>query len=126
MICLVGITTSYWLNQLISIKHNLTRPAYLGVILLTGILLVYPLYASRNYISRLPEYAKWAAFWDQHDLAIQQGKQAGIMDLNVVQIDHIIPDVGGLSPDPGHWYNICASQYYSVKTITADQPGWDD
>ena len=126
MISLAGFTTGYWLEQWMRSKPKLTRTAYLGMTLLVGVLLVYPLYASRNIYSGLPEYAKWSTFWDQRNLAIQQDKQAGIMDLNVVQIDHIIPDVGDLSPDPGHWYNICASQYYGVQTITADQPGWDE
>jgi hypothetical protein len=48
------------------------------------------------------------------------------MDLEVVEIDHIIPDVGDLYPSPKHWHNVCASAYYGVNTISANQPGWDD
>jgi hypothetical protein len=45
--------------------------------------------------------------------------------LEVMQLDHVIPDVGELNPDPGYWYNQCAAGYYGIDSISANQPGWD-
>lgn len=98
----------------------------LGGIFLLGIISLYPLRAARNVLTSAPRYQKWASFWDERDQEIRAFKQAGILDVEVVKIDHIIPHVGDLSHDPGAWYNLCAQGYYGVHSISANKPGWDD
>jgi hypothetical protein len=59
------------------------------------------------------------------DTDIRTASAQGFVDVQVVEIDHIIDRVGDLAPDPGHWYNICAAAYYQVNSIRADLPGGD-
>ncbi len=87
---------------------------------------LYPLRAADVVIKDLPHYQKWSQFWDARDREIRDAKESGVQDIEVVQIDHIIPRVGELSPDPGFWYNGCAAEYYGVDSISASLSGWDD
>jgi hypothetical protein len=119
---ITGYQANHWL-QSIQRKSNAIQG---GILILAVVLLIYPIYASRNIFTQFPQYQKWASFWDARDLYIRQAKQAGQKQLEVIEIDHIIPGVGDLSSDPGHWYNLCAAQYYDVSSITANQPGWDE
>jgi hypothetical protein len=77
-------------------------------------------------IAELPRHRKWAAFWDERDQAIREARALGIMDIEVVELDHIVPNVGELQPDDNFWYNNCAEDYYDVRTLRANLPGWDD
>lgn len=116
------------LGTSIALRHTGRGSIYpfLCGILLIGIISLYPLRATRNVLAEVPRYQKWATYWDARDQEIRSAKQAGILDIEVVNIDHIIPRVGDLSPDPGHWYNNCAEGYYGVHSISANKPGWDD
>jgi hypothetical protein len=96
----------------------------LAVVLLLG-LNVYPLRSLNGILANYSGFQKWASFWDQRDQDIQALKAQGQKDIEVVRIDHIIPDVGDLSDDPGYWYNHCAAEYYGVDSIRANLPGWD-
>jgi hypothetical protein len=96
-----------------------------GTIALIAILCLYPLYSTRNIIASTKSYQRWATFWDERDHLIRTAKQNNIVNVEVVKIDHIIPEVGELSEDPGYWYNSCAAGYYGVKSIIANQSGWD-
>ncbi len=87
---------------------------------------LYPLRAAGVVFKDLPHYQKWSQFWDTRDREIRDASERGVQDIEVVQIDHVIPRVGELSPDPGYWYNGCASAYYGVDSISASLPGWDD
>ena len=40
-------------------------------------------------------------------------------------LDHPIPWVAELGPDPAAAYNLCAQEYYGIPAIIADLPGWD-
>lgn len=102
----------------------------LSVVLAWGALLVlvtcfvYPPYAGGKIVADLPRYRRWTTYWDARDQQIRAAQARGQQEIEVVQIDHIIPRVGELSPDPGFWYNNCAAQYYGLKAIRANQPGW--
>jgi len=87
---------------------------------------LFPLRASRQLVADFPRFARWATFWDARDAAIRAERETGLMQLEVVGIDHIIPDVAELSPDAAFWYNVCAARYYDVRSIAANQPGWDE
>ena len=87
---------------------------------------IYPIQAAPGVLAEIPRYRRWAAFWDARDLEIRRARGRGQSDLLVVRIDHIIPSVAELSPDPGYWYNNCAERYYDAGSISASLPGWDD
>jgi hypothetical protein len=95
-----------------------------AMIVLAG-LLIYPLQSTRSIVAITPKSQKWAAFWDIRDQKIRAASRNNVPNVEVMQLDHIIPRVGELAPDPGYWYNQCASMYYQVQTIKANQPGWD-
>lgn len=93
---------------------------------LLAILCLYPLKAAKDIYIQLPHYYKWAVFWDARDQDIKNSKQSGVTDVEVIKIDHIIPDVGELTNDPKYWYNSCAASYYGIGSIIANKHGWDD
>ena len=72
------------------------------------------------------KFQKWAMLWDGRDHEIQAASQKNVKNIEVMQLDHVIPNVGELNPDPGYWYNNCAAGYYGVDSIRANQPGWDE
>ena len=88
--------------------------------------LASPLWTARVYWGELSRYQRWAQFWDRRDSVLRQSSRQGELDVHVMEIDHIIPRVGELSPQPDAWYNQCASIYYRLHTISADLPGWDE
>jgi len=113
---------------LVSFIHR-PRVDSLVVILASLILiasLAYPLWTGRIYWGELPRYQRWVDFWDRRDGEIRQDKAKGIIDIHVMEIDHIIPSVAELSSRPTDLYNQCAAVYYGLNTITADLPGWDE
>lgn len=118
----MGEGTSLIINRF---KPSLTKWLPMGAIL-SVVLGIYPLMATTNILADLPRFERWAYFWDQRDRQIRIQKQNGVLDLQVVQIDHIIPRVAELSPDENYWYNNCAEAYYGVHSIRANQPGWDN
>jgi hypothetical protein len=71
------------------------------------------------------KFQKWASLWDDRDREIRSARQSGLFELQVMQLDHLIPEVGELSPDPNTWYNNCAEDLYDVDAISANLPGWD-
>jgi hypothetical protein len=96
-----------------------------AVVALLGILCFYPIYSARNIYVQTPMYQRWALYWDARDLEIRSAKQDGTVNVEVMEIDHIIPSVSELDEDASFWYNVCAAGYYDVQTIRADKPGWD-
>jgi hypothetical protein len=109
--------------------QKLKQPALRAIQLAALLVLIgstfYPLRAVRQIYQTAPKYQKWAYFWDLRDNEIRSVQAQGILDVQVIQIDHIIDRVGDLSPNPAHWYNACAAMYYQVNTIKAELPGWD-
>jgi len=77
-------------------------------------------------LSDQPKFQRWALLWDARDLEIRAASKQNATNIDVMQLDHVIPDVGELSPDPGYWYNQCAAGYYGIDSIRANQPGWDE
>jgi hypothetical protein len=110
----------------LSKKIKLNNPSLsLIVMVLITVLYFYPLRAVPQITTKIPYYQRWSQLWDARDERIKQLIQSGHMELEVMNLDHPIKDVGELSPDPGYWYNMCASQYYGVNSIAATLPGWD-
>ena len=98
----------------------------LGLYLLLCLVSLYPLRASGLLYKDLPSYQKWSQFWDDRDREIREEREQGKSEIEVMAIDHIIPRVGELTPDPDYWYNRCAAVYYRVGSISAHLSGWDD
>ena len=109
-----------WLSK--SISNRWIRAAGLAALALIAI---YPLRTVPGLVTEARHAARWAQFWDLRDRQILQAREEGNQNPDVVLMDHIIPDVAEIGPNPGFWYNNCAAGYYHVQTITADQPGWD-
>lgn len=87
---------------------------------------IYPLVSIPNILSERGRYQRWAEFWDERDQQIREASRAGVEMVEVVKIDHLVPDVSELSSDENNWYNNCAEEYYKLRSIIANQPGWDD
>lgn len=93
-----------------------------AVFLVAGL---YPLLPAQGEFAQAERYQRWSRFWDARDAAIRSARAEGVRSLEVVQLDHIIPNVAELSPDPDFWYNNCAEWYYGIDSLAANQPGWD-
>lgn len=97
------------------VRQNLLRSVF---ILLLGLALVYPLYASTKLRYPLAVFQRWAAQWDARDAYIRQAVAAGATDLEVEQLDTI----GGVQEykhDANHWVNRCAADFYGLRTLRA-------
>ena len=86
----------------------------------------YALAGTISTLDELPRYQRWARFWDERHALILSERRAGAGEIEVVLIDHIIPDVAELAPDPNYFYNNCAEWYYDIQSLAANQPGWDE
>jgi hypothetical protein len=106
-------------------KMNTQLLVYVIGVLFVFALGAYALRATKPIAAQIPKFQKWAYFWDLRDQTMRTDKQNGVLNVHVVLIDHLIYDVGDLSPDPYNWYNQCASADYGLQSITADLPGWD-
>ena len=122
----IGISIGLLAAQLMqSVQKPFWRMVRWAAVLVLLLAAMYPLRAAGQIFQDAPRYQKWAYYWDMRDQEIQMARAQGIMDVQVVQIDHIIDRVGDLSADPAYWYNTCAAMYYQVSAIRADLPGWD-
>ncbi len=120
---LTGQLLSVLTNRLKTVNHIVRDAAVIGILILAGL---FAIVRVNDILAEHAKFQKWAALWDQRDAGIWEAKRIGHMNIDVMQLDHIIPNVGDLSPDSGFWYNGCAAGYYGVGSISANQPGWDD
>jgi hypothetical protein len=121
-----GIVIGLYLAAKAQKQRDLSaRVIQLAVVLVLVAAAFYPVRAAWQVYQGAPKYQKWAYFWDMRDNDIRTARAQGLVDVQVIEIDHIINRVGDLAPDPGYWYNICAAAYYQVDSIRADLPGWD-
>jgi len=129
-VVVAGVVTACWKIGTFIEPQIKGRLLYAGVLGASVLVLVatysYPLIWAKSIYAEMPRYQKWAHFWDARDQQIREAQRQGVSQIEVVQIDHIVPRVGELSPDPGYWYNVCASWYYGIHSISANQPGWDE
>ena len=95
----------------------------LSLILLLSVL-VGPILLIDAHADKLPFYTRWANLWDERHEELLIAGQENQEEIHVIQLDHVIDDVGELSPDPSYWYNNCAEMVYGINAIYADQPGW--
>jgi hypothetical protein len=98
------------------------------ILLVMGALVILvslsPILSTKDNFAETARYQRWAQHWDARDQEIRETEKLGVKDIEVMQIGSIIPRVGGLSPNPDHWYNNCAEMYYGMLSISANKPGW--
>lgn len=90
-----------------------------GALAVAFLLSIYVLRAASGTLQEWPKFENWSHAWDARDRYIRSAKDEGIVDISVRPIDHVIPHVGELGPDPLGWYNVCAAGYYGVRSIRA-------
>lgn len=127
--CLLGgVLTVLWVDSVFNLSKQ--RGLWLqhavrviSLILLLSVLVSPILLISQN-AAKLPFYTRWSQLWElRHEELLAAGKM-NMDEIHVMELDHVVSDVGELSPDPDYWYNNCAEMYYGIKSIYADQPGW--
>jgi Family of unknown function (DUF6056) len=118
---LAGWILSRWLKARPGATQLTTITAMI-IILGVGVLAIT---AAKNIYAQIPQYQRWAMYWDKRNDQILQAKQEGQTVVQVMEIDHMIQGVSELGADPFFWYNVCAARYYGIERIYANQPGWD-
>jgi MFS family permease len=121
----LGDLVAFLASGLVAQFSNRLPNLRFAVVALLGIICFYPIYSARNIYVQIPIYQRWASYWDKRDQDIRLARQDGIADVEVMKIDHVIPNVSELNEDAGFWYNVCAAGYYGVQSIRTDKPGWD-
>ena len=88
------------------------------MIIVSGLLVFGPLLSARNTLELAQPAAFLAYTWDTRHQYIQAQKNAGIIELQVPSLLYSaeLEDIG---PDPNHWVNSCAAQYYGIQSIVA-------
>jgi hypothetical protein len=74
-------------------------------------------------LRQLPRFALYASRWDANESLIREAMAEGADQVVLVRIPENwagMPDLE-INNDPGHWVNICASQYYGMA-VTAEGP----
>lgn len=86
--------------------------------------IVSPMLLIYENIEKVQFYNRWSQLWElRHEELLEAGRK-NQDEVHILQLDHIVSDVGELSPDPDYWYNNCAEMYYEIESIYADLPGW--
>jgi len=102
----------------IHLPANTTSFVRSTVIILLGLLLLYPLNASMRLYPPILRYQQWSVLWDQRDAQIRSLAAQGQTDLMIPQLDGI-DGVKELEIYSKYWVNSCASEYYGVNSIRA-------
>jgi len=129
LVCIIGGIFIIWFIDLLS-DLNRVKSLWLkqvlrgaGLIMIFCVLVSSILLIDQN-LHKLQFYTKWSRFWDVRHEELLAAAQKNVKEIHVIQLDHVIDDVGELSPNPDYWYNNCAEMYYGISKIYADQPGW--
>jgi len=98
-------------------RHQTLR-TNLALALLT-LFAFYPLHAGGSALDRkLGAYHQWASAWDWREAQILAQKARGEQDILVPELPGL-EHVKELDTDPYFWINVCAAQFYGVRTLSA-------
>jgi len=122
MVAGMGWVAGSLATRLIRIPSNYSRFVVAASTLALLALSAYPVYAAASILDDTRELRRWAAQWDKRDREIVAARDNGQIKVEVVELDHPIPWVGELQPDPRFWYNQCAATYYDLAEIRAVFP----
>jgi hypothetical protein len=122
MLIFIGVLVGTIFSQL-QLWAEEAVPPYLQVLvaLFTIILLLYPLYEMRKNTTLLPEYQTRAAAWDVRDARIRAERQRGNFDIQEVA-NNAPANLTDFKPDRSDWINTCATWFYDINSITANNP----
>ncbi len=115
-----GVLLGIWLSQVKSkffLNMNIT---YLPILFLL-ILALYPFRAALRVLNEIPSYSAREQAWDSREANIYKLRAQGQMDLTIIQLDGVY-GVKELDTFASHWVNLCAANYYEVKSIRAISP----
>jgi hypothetical protein len=122
---IASVATGWFIGMLIHKRRNYYSIAAilasLGMILAS----LYPLRVYPYLMEREPFMKKWSVLWDQRDEQIREAVERGETSIEVMVLDHPIPNLAELGADPDSAYNQCAEEYYGIPAIIANLPGWD-
>ena len=123
-----GIFTILWLNSFVDLISE--RPVWFQHLLrgisLTLVLsvIVSPILLVNQHAGKLAFYTRWSQMWGLRHQELAQAGRMNVDEIHVIELDHVVSDVGELSADSDYWYNNCAEMYYGIDVIYADLPGW--
>jgi hypothetical protein len=60
---------------------------------------------------------EWARRWDDTDRRLRVARAAGLRDATVPALDKLA-GVGSIGPNSQDWVNVCAANYYGLRSIT--------
>ena len=123
---LISLSSGWFIGLLIQKRRSLYSIAVILASMLMLLASLYPIRSYRFFLEREPFMKKWSSLWDQRDDQIRDAAKRGLSSVEVMVLDHPIPNLAELGPDPNSAYNQCAQEYYGIPMIIADQPGWDD
>lgn len=124
--CLAGIVYNF-VSKYYGNKWDKILLSLIGAFLLFVLSMLYPVRSISQITSEKLLFQYWAYQWDQRHEQIVESVKSGTRQVHVMTLDHIIEDVGELSPVfESNWYNLCAADFYNLQKIHADQPGWDE
>jgi hypothetical protein len=115
------------LALLVLLPKGMRKVSFFGAaLILLAVGLLYPVRYLPQTIQDRYLYQYWVQEWTERDTVIRAAAARGEPEVHVLEMDHLIEDVGELGSEPDrNWYNQCAANAYGI-VIYADQPGWDE
>lgn len=115
---LAAAVSGSWLKgRLSSAAQQRVRVSALIILLLVGF---YALRAAQLPLNQAQALAVKAARWDARQAEILSQRAAGFEVIRVREVD-IVSTLEDLTPQPEHWVNVCAADYYQVEQIIAER-----
>ena len=116
-----GLALRRWLDDL-KTAAPLGRWLNPAALALLAVLSLYSLVVSWQInATEIPARQTWAAVWDQRDAQLRAAAAHGETRVQVVALDSW-ETIYELGADPKLWVNVCAAQFYGLKSITAVTP----
>lgn len=121
----ICLASGWFIGTLVHGRRTLSSRAILFASLGMLIVSLYPLRGYEYLVERESFMKKWSVLWDQRDEQIRRAVENGESSVEVMVLDHPIPNLAELGANPNSAYNQCAEEYYGIPEIIADQPGWE-
>jgi hypothetical protein len=105
-------------------EHQLTR---FRILVFVAVLMIFGpgLSIWTTLVGDAPDYRIFANEWDTREYQIRAAAVAGTQDIQVAAFTVDLGKVAGLdtiSSDPNQWVNVCAANYYGVKSLAVQEP----
>jgi len=114
---LTGCWAGLFLRQFFARQIASRRIALnLGVTVLLGVTILYPLKTIQSEISSLPNLQRIANGWDNRDTQIKAFKASNTLDITLKGIESPA-SLNELHPFYNHWVNLCIADFYGLHSI---------